>query len=84
VTPEQVLAAVQDAVAIVLEVPAGSVLREQRFAEDLSADSLALVEIIDILEERLGLAIADQDLDDLSTVGQAVDYAVARLTPASP
>lgn len=69
----------QEAVAIVLEVPASSVLREQRFAEDLSADSLALVEIIDILEERLGLSIADQDLDDLTTIGEAVDYALARL-----
>ena len=73
----------QDAVAIVLEVPARSVLPEQRFAEDLSADSLALVEIIDILEERLGFAIADQDLDDLTTVGEAVDYALTRLAPAS-
>ena len=78
-TPEQVLAALQDAVAIVMEVPAASVLPEQRFEEDLAADSLALVEIIDILEERLGLTIRDQDLDDLSTIQQTVDYALARL-----
>ena len=73
------LAAVQDAVAIVMEDPAASVLPGQRFAEDLSADSLALVEIVDILEERLGLTIDDRDLDDLLTVQQAVDYACARL-----
>jgi acyl carrier protein len=79
VSPEQVLAAVQDAVAIVLEVPAASVLPGQRFAEDLSADSLALVEIVDLLEERLGVAIDDRDLDDLTTVQQAVDYACSRL-----
>jgi acyl carrier protein len=78
VTPEQVLAAVQEAVSIVLEVPAADVLPGQRFAEDLSADSLALVEIIDILEERLGLTINDQDLDDLCTVQETVDYALSR------
>jgi acyl carrier protein len=79
VTPEQVLAAVQDAVSIVLEVPASSVLPEKRLAEDLAADSLALVEVFDILEERLALTIPDPDLDDLCTVGQVVDYAVGRL-----
>jgi len=79
VSPEQVLAALQEAVAIVMEVPAASVLPHQRFAEDLAADSLALVEIIDILEERLGLTINDQDLDDLCTVQETVDYALTRL-----
>ena len=78
-TPEQVLAAVQEAVAIVLEVPAGSVRPEHRFAEDLVADSLALVEIVDIVEERLGVVFDDRDLDELTTVQQAVDYAFARL-----
>jgi acyl carrier protein len=77
-TFERVLAAVQEAVAIVLEVPADSVLPDQRFAEDLAADSLALVEIIDLLEERLAVVIPDQDLDDLTTVGLAVDYLVKR------
>ncbi|MCW2543635.1 MAG: acyl carrier protein [Frankiales bacterium] len=77
-TPELVLAAVQEAVAIVLEVPAASVLPDQRFAEDLAADSLALVEIIDLLEQRLAVVIPDQDLDDLTTVGLAVDYLVQR------
>jgi acyl carrier protein len=77
-TPELVLAAVQEAVAIVLEVPATSVLREQRFAEDLAADSLAMVEILDLLEAKTGLVIPDQDLDDLLTVGQVVDYAASR------
>jgi acyl carrier protein len=77
-TFERVLAAVQEAVAIVLEVPADSVLLDQRFAEDLAADSLALVEIIDLLEERLAVVIPDQDLDDLTTVGLAVDYLVKR------
>jgi acyl carrier protein len=84
VTPDEVLSVVQGSVATVLEVEPASVTRELRFVEDLRADSLALVEIVEILEEALvrahpGFAIADEDLDDLRTVGDAVDYALARL-----
>ena len=59
--------------------------RETRFREDLEADSLALVEIVEIVEETLaprarpGFHLEDEDLDGLATVGDAVDYAVARL-----
>ena len=84
-TSEQVLAVIAAAVATVLEVAPGSVTRETRFAEDLHADSLAIVEIVEIIEEELartarpGFRIDDEDLDDLTTVGAALDYAIARL-----
>ncbi len=82
---QEILAVVQQAVATVLEVPAAQVTRETRFAEDLKADSLALVEIVEIVEETLtplakpGFHIEDEDLDGLTTVGAAVDYALARM-----
>lgn len=84
-TPDEVLAVVQAAVAVVLERDPASVDRGTRFREDLEADSLALVEIVEIVEEELapraraGFHIEDEDLDAISTVGEAVDYAVARL-----
>lgn len=84
-TPDEVLAVVQSAVATVLEVEPSTVTRKTRFREDLRADSLALVEIVEIVEEtlapraRAGFHIEDEDLDALTTVGEAVDYAVARL-----
>jgi acyl carrier protein len=85
VTADEVLAVVQAAVATVLERDPMSVTRDTRFKADLEADSLALVEIVEIVEEELapraraGFHIEDEDLDSLSTVGDAVDYAVARL-----
>jgi acyl carrier protein len=85
VTPEQVLGVVQQAVATVLELDPSTVGRETRFHADLQADSLALVEIVEIVEETLaplakpGFHIDDEDLDRLTTVGEAVDYAVLRL-----
>ena len=81
-TREQVLATIQSAVGTVLEVDPAEVGVGLRFAEDLKADSLALVEIVEIVEEQLagrGFAFDDEDLDDLLTVGDAVEYAVSRL-----
>jgi acyl carrier protein len=84
VTAEQVLDLLRSAVARVLEVDEASLGRSTRFVDDLRADSLALVEIVEIVEEDLirtqpGFRIADEDLDRLLTLGDAVDYAVARL-----
>ena len=82
-TPEDVFAAVRDAVVTVMEVAPESVTRETRLVTELKCDSLALVEIAEIVEETLpGLRIEDADLDDIDTVGEAVDYAVSRLALA--
>ncbi len=85
VTGDEVLAMLREAIAVVMEIDGATVTRETRLVDDLGADSLALVEIVEILEERLapvapaGFRIDDDDLDAIETVGQAVDYAVARL-----
>ncbi len=84
-TRDEVLAVVRSAVVTVLEVDPALVSRSSAFVADLGADSLALVEIVEIVEEamtlhaRPGFRIEDEDLDGLATVGQAVDYVVARL-----
>lgn len=82
-TSEQVFAVVRDAVARVLELDPDT-LRPQTSFEELRADSLALVEIVEIVEEALvvghpGFRIDDDDIDGLHTLGEATDYAVARL-----
>ena len=48
------------------------------------ADSLALIELVEALEEELGertvgFSIDDEDLGDLKTVRDAVDYVIHRL-----
>jgi acyl carrier protein len=83
-TDTELLALLQSAVATVLEVEPAAVTRGSRFVDDLRADSLALVEIVEIVEADLarahpGFRIPDEDLDALLTVGDAVDYALARL-----
>jgi len=68
----------------VLSVDASQITREASFADDLDADSLALIELVEALEEELsersaGFRIEDDDLEDLTTVRDAVDYVVSRL-----
>jgi acyl carrier protein len=81
---EQVLGVVCDAVALVLELDPAQLTRESSFA-DLHADSLALVEVAEIVEEQLTpfarepFVIHDADLESMQSIGQAADYALARL-----
>ena len=46
--------------------------------EDLQADSLDLVELIMDLEETFGVKISDEEAQSIGTVGDAVDFIVAR------
>ena len=83
-TAEVVLDVLRDAVATVLEIDPRGIGRGTAFS-DLEADSLALVEVAEIVEERLAplarqpFRFPDSELEALVTVGEAVDYALARL-----
>ncbi|NLF02001.1 MAG: acyl carrier protein [Anaerolineales bacterium] len=55
------------------------ITREARFREDLEADSLDLVELIMAFEERFGATISDEDAQQITTVGAAIDYVEQRM-----
>ena len=63
----------------VLAVPADKVTLEAKFADDLDADSLDLVELIMGLEEEFGVEVPEEDLEGVETVGQAYDLVVGKL-----
>ena len=50
------------------------ITREARFREDLEADSLDIVELIMALEDKMSIEISDEDAQNITTVGGAVDY----------
>jgi acyl carrier protein len=79
VTREEILQTLTDVAVEVLGVDAGQVTEEARFKDDLDADSLDLVEVVMALEEKLDIAIPEEDLADIGTVGQAVDVVLARV-----
>lgn len=68
--------------AIIVEqlgVDEEKVTLEARFREELEADSLDLVELIMAFEETFGGEIEDEEAEKIKTVGQAVDFLVAKL-----
>jgi len=86
VSRDEVLALVQKELAEILEKSPSDITEDSLFA-DLGADSLALIELVEALEESLaatssGFHIDDEDLEGLTSVRQAVDYVTARLQAA--
>jgi acyl carrier protein len=63
----------------VLQVPSDKVVREARFADDLDADSLDLVELVMALEEAFDITVDEKELEDIETVGQAFDLIAAKV-----
>jgi acyl carrier protein len=75
---------IRDQLAEILEIEPSSVAEGDSFADDLNADSLAIIELVESLEEELGdriegFRIDDEDLEDLRTVRDAVDYVASKL-----
>ncbi len=63
----------------VLSVSADQVVPEAKFADDLDADSLDLVELVMALEEEFGVEVPEEELEGIETVGQAYDLVVGKL-----
>ena len=84
VEADEVFRIIRERLADILEVEPGTINEGDSFTDDLDADSLALIELVEALEEELsersvGFRIDDEDLEDLKTVRDAVDYVVAKL-----
>jgi acyl carrier protein len=63
----------------VLQVPEDKITKDARFADDLDADSLDLVELVMALEESFDITVEETELEDIETVGQAFDLISTKL-----
>jgi acyl carrier protein len=80
----EVVDLIRDQLADILEIEPAGISEGDSFADDLEADSLALIELVEGLEEELSersvsFRIDDEDLEDLKTVRDAVDYVLLKL-----
>ena len=81
----EVLQLVRDRLADILEIEPSSIAEGASFTNDLDADSLAMIQLVEDLEKELaervegGFRIEDEDLEDLKTVRDAVDYVLGRV-----
>jgi acyl carrier protein len=73
----EILAGLAEIVEEVAGVAQDDVTAEKSFVDDLDIDSLSMVEIAVQAEDRFGVKIPDDELANLKTVGDAVNYVSA-------
>ncbi|MFC5906355.1 acyl carrier protein [Streptacidiphilus monticola] len=76
-TKDEVLSGLAEIVNEIAGIPAEDVELEKSFTDDLDVDSLSMVEVVVAAEERFDVKIPDDEVKNLKTVGDAVDYILA-------
>lgn len=71
----------QTLVASQLDIEEEEVTPPKAFVDDLGADSLDVVEIVLGIEDEFGVAIPDEELENLITVGDMVGYLDEHVDP---
>ncbi|MBP2473918.1 acyl carrier protein [Crossiella equi] len=71
---EEILAGLAEIIEEVAGVDQADVAAEKSFVDDLDIDSLSMVEVAVQAEDKFGVKIPDDELVNLKTVGDAVNY----------
>jgi acyl carrier protein len=83
-TRDEVLGLIRAHLADELELDPGRIGETTRFREDLEADSLDLYTLVQELEDSYGVKMSDEEAAGILTVGQAVDFVLARDPASTP
>ena len=71
---EEIFDKLKELVVDQLGVEEDEVTMEASMQDDLGADSLDLVDLVMYVEEEFGVKVADEDLENIKTVGDIVNY----------
>lgn len=71
---EEIFDKLKELVADQLGVEEDEVTMEATMQDDLGADSLDLVDLVMSVEEEFGVKVADEDLENIKTIGDIVNY----------
>ena len=73
-TRDELVAGLAEILEEVAGVNPDDVAEEKSFTEDLDVDSLSMVEVVVAAEEKFGVKIPDDEVQNLKTVGDAVAF----------
>ena len=73
-TQEEIIAGLAEIIEEVTGIEPSEVTPEKSFVDDLDIDSLSMVEIATAVEDKFGVAIPDDELGNIKTVGDAINY----------
>ena len=71
---QEILSAIGEIVQEATGIPAARVVPDASFTADLDIDSLSMVEIATMAEDRFSVSIPDAELSKLNTVEDVVAY----------
>ena len=71
---QEILAGLAEIVSEETGLPADSVLPATSFTDDLDIDSLSMMTIVTLAKEKFSVRIPDDEVKNLTTVGDAVSY----------
>ena len=73
-TDQEILAGLAEIIDEIAGGPADEVTPDKNFVEDLDIDSLSMVEIAVAAQDKFGVEIPDEQLKDLKTVQDVVNF----------
>jgi acyl carrier protein len=73
-TEQEILAGLGEIIEEIAGIPADEVTPNKSFVDDLDIDSLSMVEIAVAAQDKFGVEIPDDQLKDLTTVQDVVNY----------
>ncbi len=76
-TQEEILAGLAEIVNEVAGIEESEVQLDKSFTADLDVDSLTMVEVVVAAEEKFDVKIPDDEVKNLNTVGDAVNFILA-------
>jgi acyl carrier protein len=79
---QEILTAIGEIVQEATGIPAAKVVPEATFVNDLDIDSLSMVEIATMAEDKFNISIPDAELSKLKTVADVVDFVAKAGVPA--
>ncbi len=79
VTEAEVLKGLSDIVSEETGIDTAEIVAAKSFTDDLDIDSLSMMTIVTLAEERFDIRIPDEEVKNLVTVGDAVSFITASL-----
>ncbi len=70
---------IKNVIVEIKDISGDEIKMESRFEEDLEADSLDIVEMLMLLEEKYDIEIPEEDAEKMKTVKNVVDYIEAKV-----
>jgi len=80
ITQQEIVSGFSAIIEEIAGIPAVNVQPTSHFLDDLDLDSLTMVEISIVVQDKYGVELADSDLKDMKTVQDVIDRIIERAT----